>query len=60
MAGCSRFDTIRGHVDSFPELSPPYRVVRYDQRGCDALSCEMLFDVEKQVADLDSIASTSA
>ena len=44
------------YFDSFPEiLSPPYRVVSYDQRGCGASSCEMLFDVEKQVGDLDSI-----
>jgi proline iminopeptidase len=44
------------YFDSFPEmLSPPHRVVSYDQRGCGASSCDGTFDVEKQVADLDAI-----
>lgn len=36
-------------------LSPPYRVVSYNQRGCGPSTCDGTFDVEKQVADLDAI-----
>jgi proline iminopeptidase len=44
------------YFDSLPEiLSPPYRVVRYNQRGCGPSSCDGAFDVDKQVADLDAI-----
>jgi proline iminopeptidase len=44
------------YFGSFPEmLSPPHRVVSYDQRGCGASSCDGSFDVKKQVADLESI-----
>jgi len=44
------------YFDSFPEvLSPPYRVVSYNQRGCGPSSCDGVFEVEKQVADLDTI-----
>src|SRR5262245_17712336 len=44
------------YFDSFPEvLSPPYRVVSYNQRGCGPSSCDSAFEVEKQVADLDTI-----
>ena len=44
------------YFDSFPEvLSPPYRVVSYNQRGCGPSSCDGSFDVGKQVADLDAI-----
>jgi len=44
------------YFDSLPEvLSPPYRVVSYNQRGCGPSSCDGAFDVEKQVADLDAI-----
>ena len=44
------------YFDTFPEvLSPPYRVVSYNQRGCGPSSCDGSFDVAKQVADLDAI-----
>lgn len=44
------------YFDAFPEtLSPPYRVVTYDQRGCGASSCDGSFDVDAQVEDLDAI-----
>jgi len=44
------------YFDSFPEvLSPPYRVVSYNQRGCGPSTCDGTFGVEKQVADLDAI-----
>jgi proline iminopeptidase len=46
------------YFDAFPEvlsLSPPYRVVSYNQRGCGPSSCDGSFEVEKQVADLDAI-----
>jgi proline iminopeptidase len=44
------------YFDTLPEmLSPPYRIVTYDQRGCGASSCDGTFDVSAQVADLDSI-----
>src|SRR6185369_1388345 len=44
------------YFDAFPELlSPPYRVVSYNQRGCGPSTCDGTFDVEKQVADLDAI-----
>jgi len=47
---------IGDYFDVFPEvLSPPYRVVSYNQRGCGPSSCDGAFDVEKQVADLDAI-----
>ena len=36
-------------------LSPPYRVVSYNQRGCGPSTCDGTFEVEKQVADLDAI-----
>jgi proline iminopeptidase len=44
------------YFGALPELlSPPYRVVSYDQRGCGASSCDGSFDVHDQVADLDAI-----
>ena len=44
------------YFDAFPEvLSPPYRVVSYNQRGCGPSFCDGSFEVEKQVADLDAI-----
>src|SRR5262245_60281461 len=44
------------YFDTFPEtLSPPYRVVSYDQRGCGASACNGSFDVKAQVADLDAV-----
>ena len=38
-------------------LSPPHRVVSYDQRGCGKSSCDGSFDIDKQVADLDALRS---
>ena len=44
------------YFDAFPDvLSPPYRVVSYNQRGCGPSSCDGSFDVDKQIADLDTI-----
>jgi proline iminopeptidase len=44
------------YFGAFPEvLSPPYRVVSYNQRGCGPSSCDGTFEVEKQVADLEAI-----
>ena len=44
------------YFDTFPAtLSPPYRVVSYNQRGCGPSFCDGSFDVGKQVADLDEI-----
>jgi len=35
------------YFGAFPELlSPPYRAVSYDQRGCGASSCDGSFDVD--------------
>lgn len=44
------------YFDSLPELlSPPYRAVTYDQRGCGRSSCDGSFEVDDQVADLDAL-----
>jgi proline iminopeptidase len=44
------------YFDSFPEmLSPPHRVVSYDQRGCGKSSCDGSFEINEQLDDLDAI-----
>src|SRR4029453_56615 len=54
---CSTVDPVWATTSTaFPEvLSPPYQVVRYNQRGCGPSPCDGTFEVEKQVADLDAI-----
>lgn len=36
-------------------LSPPHRVISYDQRGCGKSVCDGSFDVDKQIADVDAV-----
>lgn len=44
------------YFGALPEvLSPPHRVISYDQRGCGKSVCDGSFDVARQVADLDAI-----
>ena len=49
------------YFGALPELlSPPYRVVSYDQRGCGASSCDGSFDVHDQVATSTPSGNISA